>query len=100
MATALASQLEPGETVTVNLGTSAAYSVMEVIEKLRSVSRISFAVEADRDRARAVDRPFLAADTAMIRQRFGWTPELTVDDAMADLWRNPDLSPTLSARYE
>ncbi|RDJ24077.1 UDP-glucose 4-epimerase [Bosea caraganae] len=91
--------LEPGATVTVNLGTSHPYSVDEILSKLRGIAQIRFALEQDSDRVRAVDRPFLAADTTQIRQLFGWEPEFTIDDALSDLWRAPDLSEALTAKY-
>jgi len=91
--------LVPGATVTVNLGTSRPYSVDEILSKLSGIARIEFGLEEDSDRVRAVDRPFLAADTTQIRQRFGWEPAFTIDDALSDLWRAPDLSETLTAKY-
>ncbi|MEX6505848.1 NAD-dependent epimerase/dehydratase family protein [Jiella sp. M17.18] len=99
MKTALGDGVAPGECVTVNLGTSAAYSVSEVVEKLRAVCDIDFEIQQDASRLRPVDRPFLAADTSRMRSRFGWQPELTVDDAMADLWRDPELTRALTERY-
>ncbi len=47
----------------------------------------------------AVDRPVLAADVGTIRRLFGWTARFTIDDALLDLWRDPDLSETLMAKY-
>lgn len=98
-AVALARDVSPGEVVTVNLGTSRTSSVSDVVDMLRDASQIPFEVAADGSRARRVDRPFLAADTARIRERFGWTPEFSVNDAIADLWRDPELTPSLLARY-
>lgn len=99
VATALEGPRPAGETVTVNLGTSQAYSVGDIIEKLRRVADLDFALIEDRERVRKVDRPFLAADRAAIRERFGWEPRLTIDDALADLWREPDLSQDLMVKY-
>jgi UDP-glucose 4-epimerase len=90
----------PGATVTVNLGTSHPYSVDEILHKLSDISQIRFELEQDSERVRAVDRPFLAADTTQIRSRFGWEPAFTIDDALKDLWREPDLSASLTAKYQ
>ncbi len=98
-AVALADGIAPGDVLTVNLGTSRSSSVSEVVDMLREASQVRFEVEADEDRARKVDRPFLAADTARIRERFGWAPQYTVGDAIADLWRDPELTSALSERY-
>ncbi len=97
--TALGEDIARGECVTVNLGTSNAYSVSEVVEKLRAVADVPFELQSDTERLRSVDRPFLAADTSRIRDRFGWRPQFTIDDAMADLWREPELSQALTERY-
>ena len=86
-------------TLTVNLGTSQPYSVAEIVEKLRLVAPMEFTVEEEQARLRKVDRPHLAADIREIRQHFGWTPQSTVDDALADLWREPDFGPALEAKY-
>ena len=88
-----------GVTVTVNLGTSHPYSVDEILQRLRSISQIEFSLEEDSSRLRAVDRPFLIADTTQIREQFGWEPSFTIDDALRDLWREPDLSASLTAKY-
>jgi UDP-glucose 4-epimerase len=99
VATALENALVPTETVVVNLGTSRSYSVAEIVEKLRSVANIEFSLEQERSRLRAVDRPHLAADIRQIKMRFGWSPLATIDDALADAWREPDLTPELAGKY-
>ena len=99
LAVALNGSVGSGEAVTVNLGTSQQYSVQEIIDRLRLVSGSSFAVEEDPSRIRKVDRPFLGADISLIQQKFGWKPALTIDDAVRDLWLDPDLSDALAARY-
>lgn len=96
---ATAQELAPGATTTVNLGTSQPYSVDEILLKLRDIAQIRFALEEDATRIRPVDRPCLIADTARIRQNFGWKPSFTLDDALRDLWRAPDLSASLTAKY-
>ncbi|MFC7556179.1 glycosyltransferase [Pseudoroseomonas wenyumeiae] len=60
---ALGEAVEPGETAVVNLGTSRAYSVAEVVEKLRRVSGIDFEIRQDEGRVRKVDRPCCAPTT-------------------------------------
>lgn len=100
VATALKHEVAAGDAVTVNLGTSRPYSVANVISKLRAVADIDFALEEDRGRVRRVDRPFLAADNTQIRRLFGWEPTLTIDEALSDLWREPDLSDALLAKYQ
>ncbi|WP_336802216.1 NAD-dependent epimerase/dehydratase family protein [Kaistia sp. MMO-174] len=94
-ALALAGHVAPGETVPVNLGTSRQHSVAEILDHLRQAAGFDFDIVSDPVRARAVDRPFLAADIGRIQQRFGWRPRRTLQDAVQDLWRHPDISPRL-----
>ncbi|MFE1601557.1 NAD-dependent epimerase/dehydratase family protein [Methylobacterium sp. ID0610] len=98
-AAALAGEVAPGDCVTVNLGTSHAYSVEEVLGRLRRISGLDFAVASDPARIRAVDRPVLAADIGRIKARFGWEPAWSIDAALADLWERPDLSTHLTTKY-
>jgi len=99
IAVALRPDIAAASTQTVNLGTSQSYSVAEIVEKLQRIVPNGFALEQEQLRLRKVDRPFLAADIGEIRKRFGWTPQATLDDALADLWREPDLTPALMAKY-
>lgn len=99
-AAACSAKIERKVPVTVNLATSASYSVQEILEKLRLVCGIPFDVQQDKSRLRKVDRPFLSADIKQIRSIFDWQPRRTIDDAIADLWRNPDLTPALMAKYQ
>jgi UDP-glucose 4-epimerase len=74
--------------------------VAEIVLKLQQLAPIEFALEQEQSRLRKVDRPYLAANISAIRTRFGWTPKSTVDDALIDLWNEPDLSPALMAKYQ
>ncbi len=88
-----------GETVKVNLGTQASYSVAELLKMLKEVSSVPFDVEADPTRMRPSDRPHLAANRAQIQQQFGWQPKLTIRHALEQLWEEPDLPLSLIERY-
>lgn len=96
---ATGNSVSPGEKLVVNLGTSRAYSVAEVVSKLRLVSGIDFEIRQDESRLRKVDRPYLAANIERISRHFNWRPERTIDDAIRDLWTDPDLATDLTARY-
>lgn len=99
-AAALDGTVAQREVVTVNLGTSRTYSVRDIARKLRRISGCPFTLQQDRLRLRAVDRPVLAADVLRIQTMFGWRPKRTIDDALADLWRDPDLADNLMAPYQ
>jgi UDP-glucose 4-epimerase len=81
----------------VNLGSARAYSVSEILLRLAEISGMVCEIETDAARIRPVDRPFLAADIARIADEFGWSPLRTLDDALRDLWSNPDFTPRLAA---
>lgn len=92
---ALCGDVPVGVTKLVNLGTGKQYSVSTLVEQLRSLTGLPIEVEHDASRARAVDRPFLQASIARIQTDFGWSPRLDITSALADLWKNPDLAPSL-----
>jgi UDP-glucose 4-epimerase len=83
-------QLEAGSTSIVNLGTQHPYSVAEFAKLSRRKRSGSHA---------SMDRPYLSADIAKIGQLFQWRPQLTIREALADLWHNPDLPPEWIERY-
>jgi UDP-glucose 4-epimerase len=84
---------------TVNLGTSKWFSVEVLLNKLKRISGVEFSIERDKSRVRKIDRPFLGADIREIRRLFGWKPMYSVDDALVDLWRDPELAPELTQKY-
>lgn len=100
VATALKPHVPARETITVNLGTSHPHSVAAVVRKLRRISGVQFEISQDQSRIRTSDRPVLIADTAQIASLFQWQATRSIDDALVDLWRNPDLSDNLTAKYQ
>ena len=74
------------------VGTSQVCSVAQIVKKIRAVSGIDFEIHQNDSRLRKIDRPFLAADIHRMSQYFGWRPERSIDDAIRDLWSNPDLA--------
>src|SRR5450631_1331103 len=84
-AIAESNQMNPGETVTVNLGTSKQYSVEMLLGILKRIAGIEFIIESDVSRVRTGDRPFLGADISEIHRLFGWEPKHSIEDALADL---------------
>lgn len=65
--------LEKNENITLNLGTNQGYSVREVIEEARAVTRRQIkAIEMPR---RAGDPPVLVADANKARVTLGWSPQ-------------------------
>lgn len=99
VAAALKGALPAGEAVPINLGTSHQYSVAEVVAKLSEHSGLEITIQSDPGRVRPVDRPFLGADNARARDLLGWSPKFGIDEAIADLWQDSDLPPSLTDKY-
>jgi UDP-glucose 4-epimerase len=100
VAAALADSVVAGEAVPINLGTSHQYSVAEIVAKLGERSGLDITIETDPSRVRPVDRPFLGADNSRAKALLGWSPQFSIDDAIADLWKDSDLPRSLTDRYQ
>ena len=70
----------------VNLGTGRSYSVRELLQKLSAIVGHDLGIDVDRARVRSVDRPELVADSARLRERFGWTPRRDIDASLQSVW--------------
>jgi UDP-glucose 4-epimerase len=82
---ALENLLNTGNSAVYNLGNNKGYSVREVIEAARRITRRSIpAVEAER---RPGDPAFLVADSGRIRRELGWQPRHErLDDIIETAW--------------
>lgn len=98
-AAALNGAIVPGAAATVNLGLPQAHSVSDIADKLVRISGRKFALRQDAARVRPVDRPVLAADHSKMTALFGWSPAYSLDQALEDIWRDPDLAGDLGERY-
>lgn len=95
--------LRPGEVV--QLGTGRAVSVGELVDLCRVVTGRDDAevlVEPERKRPDGSEVEVLLSDPAVARERFGWAPEVTLDEGLraTAAWiadRRPDV--TAAARY-
>jgi UDP-glucose 4-epimerase len=76
---------EPGEHRIYNLGNGAGFSVLDVVEAVRRVTRRPLPTRlAPR---RAGDPAVLVASSALIREELGWKPEKpSLDEMVADAW--------------
>ena len=82
----------------VNLGTGTGWTVDQVVDQLSRVIGERLTIETDPARVRASDRPYLAAATARMREHYGWTAQRTLEDALRDLWADPDIPASLLRR--
>lgn len=99
-AAALGDNPGPGECETVNLSSGVQYSVDEILERLQSVLGLKFEVRQNHNRMRAVDRPFLRADISRIEEKFGWTPQYSLESSLERAWASRDSLPDLRGRLK
>jgi UDP-glucose 4-epimerase len=99
-AAALSDNPDPGECETVNLSSGVQYSVDEILERLQTVLGLKFEVRQSQDRMRAVDRPFLRADISRIEEKFGWTPQYSLESSLERAWASRDSLPDLRGRLK
>lgn len=96
-AVALGERFAPGVDL-VNLGTGTGWTVDQVVDQLSEVIGEQLTIQTDPARVRAVDRPFLAAATARMREHYGWRAQRTLQDSLRDLWADPDIPAALLER--
>jgi UDP-glucose 4-epimerase len=66
----------------LNIGTGAAHSVDDVIDRLRGILGREIKVVQELGRMRASDRMMLLADIGRVHAVAGWTPRFTLDDTL------------------
>jgi UDP-glucose 4-epimerase len=93
VARAVAAAIERARGLQVlNVGSGLAYSVAEIVDKLRRRLARPLRITVDSKRLRPVDRPTLVADIRSIHEHFGWLPEVSLARSLDDLIRYYDLS--------
>ncbi|QTA38568.1 UDP-glucose 4-epimerase GalE [Thermosipho ferrireducens] len=77
--------LDGGETNYFNLGSGEGYSVREVIETVKKVTKKDFrVVEADR---RPGDPAYLVADSTKAKEILGWKTKYSLDEIILTAWK-------------
>jgi GDP-4-dehydro-6-deoxy-D-mannose reductase len=80
----LAEKGEPG--TAYNIAGGQAFSIDEALRRLMAIAGVSACVETDPQKFRAADLPLLQGDAGRLRA-LGWQPRRSLDDALADLWK-------------
>jgi GDP-4-dehydro-6-deoxy-D-mannose reductase len=70
-----------------NIASGRSTSVEEVLRRLMAVAGVTARVETDPKKYRPVDLPCLTGDASRLRA-LGWQPQLNLDRALTDLWRD------------
>ncbi len=78
--------LQPGDERAYNLGIGKGYSVREIIDAVKAVTRMEFAVREEA--RRPGDPPKLYADASRIRMELGWTAQITdLHEIIESAWK-------------
>jgi GDP-4-dehydro-6-deoxy-D-mannose reductase len=73
-----------------NVCSGMAHSIRDLLDGLRSRTRVPVRIEVDRLRLRPNDTPVLVGDASRLRADTGWAPEVSFDrmlDDLLDYWR-------------
>jgi GDP-4-dehydro-6-deoxy-D-mannose reductase len=73
----------PGEVYNVCRGESV--SIRDVAERLLALAGIEIPIEIDPERVRPVDLPELRGDGSRLEKATGWTPEIPLDQTLAEV---------------
>lgn len=79
---------EPGQVY--NVGSGIAHTIRDILQRLLSMSFLSFTIEQDPIRFRPSDVPVLVCDYTKFRTCTGWQPEIPLERTLADTldyWR-------------
>ncbi|MFM9977258.1 MAG: NAD-dependent epimerase/dehydratase family protein [Sphingomonadaceae bacterium] len=69
-----------------NLGTGQSHAVGDMVQRIADAAGITIDIEQDETRVRAVDRPMLKASTTRLNALTGWTPTISLAEAMRKAW--------------
>ncbi len=79
--------IESGEAGGVyNVARGEAWSIRDMLDRLRAISGVEVDVERDEQRMRPVDAPLLLGDSRRLRA-LGWAPRHDLDQAVRDIWQ-------------
>jgi GDP-4-dehydro-6-deoxy-D-mannose reductase len=76
-----------------NVCSGAAITIRELLDKLIARARVPVRVQIDPARYRPNDTPLLLGDAGRVRSRFGWAPQIPIEQTVDDLleyWRRRD----------
>jgi len=93
---------DPGDVY--NIASGKGYAISQIVDMLKSLTKVNIRVEEDPSRMRPSDVPVLIGDSTKFKKKTGWKAEIPFEETLKnilDYWRNriPDpVQHTVSAR--
>ena len=87
-------QFEPGQIL--NLASGRPRRIGDILEQLVAKSRVSIRIETDPQKLRPNDTPSASGDATLARQQLGWSPQIDMDQTLADMLDHLRNNPTKS----
>jgi UDP-glucose 4-epimerase len=82
---------------TFNVGTGTAVSIAEVLHLIEELRGEPIRIIREAERIRAVDRPYLCADSTHLKKATGWQPSYSLEEGLRIWLREMELLPTREA---
>jgi GDP-4-dehydro-6-deoxy-D-mannose reductase len=82
--------IESDSRKTYNVCSGKAYSIQDILDMLREMSKIKIAVSVDEKKLRPIDTPVIVGDNTRIKKDLGWEPRIPFEKTLNDLleyWR-------------
>jgi UDP-glucose 4-epimerase len=95
---AQAAHIEPGEVV--NVGTGRQRTLRDVVTVVQRLTAIDEEPQWGSMAPRAWDTDTWVADVSRIRERFGWTAAVSLDEGLERMWRWFEQSPQRVLQYQ
>jgi len=70
----------------VNVASGTGVSIQHMLDTLVAITGLSVSIDVDAKRVRSNDPPRLIGDPTRLRERTGWLPAFTLQQALAEVW--------------
>jgi len=72
----------------LNLGSGKTYSMKDLLNYVKEISKLDFSIKKDPKKLRAVDNPVLLASLEKIKSEIGWTPKYSIKETLIETWKD------------
>lgn len=75
----------------LNLGSGVTYSIRDLLNFVKEISKIDFSITKDPNKLRPVDNPVLLASLYKISKEIGWLPKFSIKDTLIETWKDDEI---------